>query len=99
MTTKTYFHGAYKLVLDSTEIYPNDPGAGAPAMVYCGKRSGTYGCVVDTQELEDLDLPTSVLNWLDRMADTVDRFIAEHSQPRAKPTRKELRRVHPITEG
>lgn len=76
---KTYCYGSYKLVLDSSEIHPNDPGAGAPAMVYCGKRSGTYGCVVDTQELDDLDLPTSVLNWLDRMADTVDRFIADHS--------------------
>lgn len=96
---KTYVYGSYKLVLDSSEIHPNDPGAGAPAMVYCGKRSGTYGCVVDTQELEDLDLPQSVLNWLDKMANTVDCFIAEHSQPRAKPTREELRRVHPITEG
>jgi hypothetical protein len=76
---KTYFHGAYKLVLDSAEIHPNDPGAGAPAMVYCGKRSGTYGCVVDTGELEDLDLSESVLNWLYKMNDVVDLFIREHS--------------------
>jgi len=76
---KTYVYGSYKLVLDSSEIYPDNPGNGAPAMVHCAGRSGTYGCVVDTQELEDLDLPTSVLNWLDKMANTVDCFIADHS--------------------
>jgi hypothetical protein len=81
MTTKTHTYGSYKLVLDSSEIYPSDPGNGTPAMVYCGKRSGTYGCVSDTGVLDDdLEVPAKVMEWLHRMAEAVDIFIETHSK-------------------
>lgn len=76
---KTYFCGSYKLVLDSSEIYPDDPGNGAPAMLHCGKRSATYYCAADTGDLDELEMPPSVMKWLDRMADTVAKFIEDHS--------------------
>ena len=79
MTIKTHIYGAYKLVLDSSEIYPNDPGNGTPAMVYCGKRSGTYGCVTDTHELDGEEVPGKVMEWLHLMAEAVDIFIEENA--------------------
>lgn len=59
--------GRYSLKLDPSQCFPEDPGAGTPAMVY-GPRgvSGTYGCAVETGELEcgEHVLPPAVLRWL-----------------------------------
>jgi len=77
----------YNIELDSTEIYPDDPGAGTPAMVN-GPRgsSGTYWCVADTGEMlngrgeETVDVPPRIIDWLDSKADEVDAFIDQHSK-------------------
>lgn len=57
----------YSLHLDPSQCFPDDPGAGAPAMIY-GPRgaSGTYGCASDTGELDcgDHEMPPAVLRWL-----------------------------------
>ena len=69
----------FTLVMDPTEIFPDDPGNGTPLMVY-GPRgaSGTFDCALNTGELScgdrDLDLPQDVLNWL--ASDAVDAAIA-----------------------
>lgn len=70
----------YTLVMDPTEIFPDDPGNGTPLMVY-GPRgaSGTFDCALNTGELScgdrDLDLPQGVLDWL--ASDAVDAAIAD----------------------
>lgn len=68
-----------RIELDASEIYPDDPGAGAPAMVYRGRESGTYWCAVDTGELGDELLPQGALNWLHNQFDAVDAFMNKYS--------------------
>ena len=68
------------LVLDSSEIFPNDPGQGTPAMVYTRGGGATYWCASDTGTVmdargNDVDLSVAQCEWLDTMADTVDAFI------------------------
>jgi hypothetical protein len=73
-----------RIVLDSNEIYPSDPGAGTPAMVYLGRHSGTYWCVSDTGELDcgEKELTASQLNWLqsDKVENEVNDFVTEYSK-------------------
>jgi len=85
MTVKTYIRGAYQLVLDSSQVVPDDPGAGAPAMVYGPKgSSASFWCAMDTGELSDRggirELPDSIVVWLVAMAGTVDDFIHDHEK-------------------
>ena len=81
MTTKTLKGpNGLRIELDASQIFPDDPGAGAPAMVYKGRDSGTYWCALDTGELGDATLPQSALNWLDAQLDTVEAFIDQHSR-------------------
>lgn len=83
MATKTYFFGAYKLVLDSEQIFPDDPGQGTPAMVYGpkDKLTATYWCAADTGELDcgSAEIPDNVMKWLHSMDAKVDAFMAEHT--------------------
>lgn len=57
------------LELDSSEIYPDDPGNGTPAMVHKGGGSGTltyvecYGEVHDSR-IGDVQLSMKALDWL-----------------------------------
>lgn len=58
-----------RLELDSSEIYPDDPGNGTPAMVYKGAGCASYTCAECTGMLWDDrigDVPLSIeaLEWL-----------------------------------
>ena len=69
-----------RIVLDSREIVPNDPGAGTPAMVYVGAHSGTFWCALDTGEIDggDYTLSDRQFRWLDDQFDSVDAFMEQH---------------------
>lgn len=73
----------YRLELDPTQVFPDDPGQGTPAMVY-GPRdsSGTYQAATSYGELACgptvEPLPASVQRWLDSDAivDAIDELEA-----------------------
>ena len=76
----------YKLILDTSEIYADDPGAGTPAIVSTrsGSHTATYWCAVATGELEGksgyIFLPPGVSVWLDEQESLVNEFLyAEES--------------------
>lgn len=73
--------GGLTLVLDSAEIFPDDPGQGTPAMVYLGRNSATYGCAVHFGELDcgEKELSATQVNWLDAQEEIVWTFIEENS--------------------
>lgn len=90
---KTLAFGRIKLVLDSEEIFPDDPGAGAPAMVYSKDESfsASYNCARDVGELMDGSVNFACILthwevvWLNEQEDVVWAFIDEHT-----PLTKEL---------
>lgn len=68
-----------KIVLDTDEIIPDDPGAGTPAMVILGEYSATYWYAIATGEVYtnnfDKTLSPRVLQWLEGKEKAVDRFL------------------------
>lgn len=82
-------HPGYKLVLDPSEIFPDDPGQGTPAMVY-GPRgaSGTYHVAVMQEEILNdygcTPVPPPVLRWLESVTDYVDAFLDAAEQLQSK---------------
>jgi hypothetical protein len=74
-------HGpGIKISLDASEIIPDDPGAGTPAIVISGKFSGTYWCALDTGELDcgEYHLTERQINWLDEQHDAVSAWHRHH---------------------
>jgi hypothetical protein len=77
---KNLTHRNWRVELDSTQVIPDDPGAGTPAMVYAPSgASGTYWCVMDTAEIDGEEVPSFVLQWLEKIFDEVDEFVATYS--------------------
>lgn len=79
MQTKTlHGPGGIRIELDRGEIFPDDPGAGTPAMVYLREHHATYGCALDTGELSlgDVRLSGAQLKWLESVIDDVNDFIS-----------------------
>ena len=73
--------GGIRIELDATEIVPDDPGAGTPAMVSYGDHTGTFWCVNDTGELGcgDYELTDAQRNWVRQQEDTVNEFVERHT--------------------
>jgi MOSC domain-containing protein YiiM len=71
------------LTLDSSEIFPRDPGAGTPAMLTKGRASGTFYCVLDTGEMSTGDvvvqLSATQQRWLESKENMVDEFISAYT--------------------
>lgn len=69
--------GGLRLVLDTTQVFPDDPGAGTPAMVYLSKphASATFWCAVDTGECDDVRLSDTQCRWLQEQYDEVNDFL------------------------
>lgn len=70
--------GGLVLVLDSSQVFPDDPGNGTPAMVYlkrngCEIASSTYNCALGEGELGSYgykppyQLSGAQLDWLNSM--------------------------------
>lgn len=81
MTTKT-LHGpaGLRIELDSEQIFPDNPGAGTPAMVYRGRYSATYDCAYRLGELDcgTCELSAEDMEWIDNQFDIVEAFIVTH---------------------
>jgi len=77
--TTAKIHGPQGLIieLDRGQIFPDDPGAGTPAIVTCGKNSATFWCAVDTGELDagEVTLTESQIRWLIKQHDKVEEFL------------------------
>lgn len=66
------------LTLDASEIFPDDPGNGTPAMLDCGEYSGTFWCAADTGELScgEYELTSAQRRWINEVAfPLVDVFM------------------------
>lgn len=73
-------YGPYgiKLVLDTDEVFPDDPGNGTPAMVYYSTGSATYWCAIGESEVWDrqaIRLPDRCLTWLENQETELDNFL------------------------
>lgn len=103
MKTTTEGPNGIKLVLDSSEIFPDDPGNGTPAMVWKGDFCATFWCAVGECELinhktgEVKELTTRELEWLDDRELAVNNFIREYTNETT--TRVKSRRVWPCCRG
>lgn len=68
-----------KIILDPSQIFPDDPGQGTPAMVETDDRkyTATFDCAADTGELNcgDYMLTPKQSNWLNEKVDYVDRWM------------------------
>jgi hypothetical protein len=67
------------VILDSSEIFPDDPGQGTPAMVYLRGQSATYWCALNEGEVDGEELSTSQQAFLESIEDEVAEFIETHS--------------------
>ena len=68
-----------KLELDPTEIFPDDPGAGTPAIVVYRGDTATYWCAIGTGETGNgYKIPVDVLRWLEEQEREVDAMFAAH---------------------
>lgn len=76
------FDSEYRVELDPSQVFPDDPGNGTPEMVYGpNDTSGTFFCTIDTGELDGIRLPFAVLAWLgsDHVVNAIDAFWEEVS--------------------
>jgi hypothetical protein len=68
-----------KLILDKSQVFPDDPGAGTPAMVELKKASSTYWCAINEGELlthnEPVTLSSKQLQWLHELEDFVNDYL------------------------
>lgn len=82
---KQTLHGpdGIRIVLDSDQIVPDDPGQGTPAMVECKGYTGTYWCAKDTGELDcgEYVLTDRQAEWLAGQERRVNKFIETKGRP------------------
>lgn len=76
--------GGIRLVLDSEQIFPDDPGQGTPAMVHTDQGDATYWCALGEGTVLDArcreaELSQSQMNWLEAQEDVVSTFLDEHT--------------------
>jgi len=66
-----------RLILDSSEIFPNDPGQGTPAIVeLTNGDTATYNCAVGEGETNDgTPLTLEQVEWLNSKEDAVEKFL------------------------
>lgn len=76
-----------RIVLDSDEIFPDDPGAGTPAMVYGrGKEQyGTFWYACDTGSFsgDNSAISKAGLKWLQELEDQVNAWITNRTPKEA----------------
>ena len=80
---KTLINGALIVELDRSQVFPDDPGNGTPAMVRWRGFSATYWCAVGEEELhnwitgEAKKLPASWVQWLGELDREITEFLYE----------------------
>lgn len=80
MTTKTLKFGRLTLTLDRSQVFPDDPGNGTPAVVSAGRYSSTYWAATGESELlgdgdDVIGLSPAELRWLDAHASVIEEFL------------------------
>jgi hypothetical protein len=75
--------GGLRIVLDSAQIFPDDPGNGTPAMVHLDRKGdATYHFACGEGILYgrdgDVELSATQLNWLAAQEDAVAAFLEAH---------------------
>ena len=66
----------YSVTLDTSEVFPDDPGQGAPAIVTApGGRTGTFWCAIGEGEVDGATIPVAVFNWLNSIEAEVNAFL------------------------
>lgn len=81
--TKTLSFGNLKIELDKNQVFPDDPGDGAPAMVTFGDYCASITCAICEGELTShkrgftLSLSEEQIEWLSNQEDEVNRFLYE----------------------
>ena len=73
------------IVLDRSEVIPDNPGDGTPAMVYrhfegLGEQTATYWCAQWSEELLDArgrghPLTDAEVAWLETQEDTITEYL------------------------
>jgi hypothetical protein len=68
-----------KIILDTDEVIPDDPGQGTPAIVQLGDFGATYWYAIGTGQVYnsgwDRDLTDRQLSWLQGKEAAVNRFL------------------------
>lgn len=75
-------NGRLRLVLDTEEVIPHDPGAGQPALVYVNVSprgqvfSSTYWYAIGERETVDgIPLTDDEVEWLESLEGKVEAFL------------------------
>lgn len=69
------FRSGLRIELDASEIYPNDPGQGTPAMAYYRGKSATFDAAAETFGI----LNGKVCEELDSAVDSVWAWVEYHT--------------------
>ncbi len=76
MGTKIMHGPGVQIELDESQVFPEDPGQGTPALVKIGAKTGTFWCVLETGEI-GCDTPVSMAHqrWLARQEEAVTEWL------------------------
>ena len=73
-------HGHLKVIVDSNEVFPKDPGMGTPVMVEAhteeGLATATIGCALGEGEVEFYKLTDEEIEWLEHQQSLADERLA-----------------------
>ncbi len=67
--------GGLRVELDRSQVFPDDPGNGTPAMCYLGRDSATYWCARDVGEIDYQQLTDAQCKWLHDIDDEINEFL------------------------
>src|SRR3990167_6895428 len=69
--------GGLMIVLDASQIFPDDPGNGTPALVVrpFGKGTSTFWCANDTGEIDGEEMTGAQKVWLDSCEEAVNQWV------------------------
>jgi hypothetical protein len=73
-----YKHGL-RVDFDADEIFPDDPGQGTPVLVWTCGESGTYSCVREVGEIENVRLTQAQIDWLWEIEEHVWYWLEKHT--------------------
>jgi hypothetical protein len=73
------YNSSWYILLDKSEIFPDDPGNGTPALVVYGPtgQSATYNCAVNEGEVDcgARQIPSKIFEWVENQEDVVNEFL------------------------
>lgn len=81
---KSFRKGRLVVSLDQSQVFPDDPGNGTPAMIHCFGYHATYWCGCE-EGLTDskgnhLDLTPNEVEWLEQLDPEINDFLYPRSK-------------------